>query len=161
MTSPARGLGSAPLGLAPYGYGMPAVAPIPGGAVYQDEQGITRGGRKLSREPATAGQYVYNSLGRAEGMPDVQQMMTLAVLTVRGSSIAKRLGSRFFEARYVTPNLQQEQEANVTEAFQDLVSKGLVTIDEVIVEPGNGMPTLTRIRATDLSTGLALDEIVT
>ena len=138
---------------------MPAVAPVPGGAVYQDEKGVVRGSRKLSREHATLGQYVYNSLGRAEGMPDVQQMVTLAILTIKGSSIAKRLGSRFYEARYVTPNIQQEQEANVTEAFQDLVGKELVRVDEVIVEPRNGMPSITRIRATDLSTGLALDEL--
>jgi hypothetical protein len=159
MTIPARGLGSSPLGLAPYGYGTPAVAPVPGGAIYQDEMGVVRGGRKLSRERTTLGQYVYNDLGRAEGMPDVQQMVTLAVLTIRGSAIAKRLGSRFFEARHVTPNLQQEQEANVTEAFQDLVAKELLRIDEVVVEPRNGMPTITRIRLTDLSTGLALDEL--
>jgi hypothetical protein len=127
--------------------------------VYEDTNGVVRGSRKLSRAVGSVGQYVYNSDGRAEGMPDVQHLVTLIAMTVKGSAAAKELGNRFYEARYVTPNLQQEQEAHVAEAFKPLVDKELLRIDGVVVEPRNGMPTVTHIRMTDLTTGLPLDEL--
>jgi len=166
MVAPSRGMGVSPFGLSAYGYGTPVVAPIPGGAVYRDDHGVIRGSRKLkfgdrsSLLPIRTGaKYEYDSYGRAKGMPDVQHLVTIAALMVKGSSVAKDIGNRFYEARYVTPNLQQEMEARVQEAFKPLIDQEFIRIDSITVEPNGGMPTVTRVRITDLTIELPLDEV--
>jgi len=167
MVAPSRGMGVSPLGLAAYGFGTPAEPPIPGGAVYRDDHGVIRGSRKLQFAdrttllPFRAGaKYEYDDFGRAKGMPDVQHLVTLAALMLKGSSVVKELGNRFYEARYVTPNLQQEMEAHVNEAFKSIIDQGLMRIDSITVTPGVGMPTITRVRITDLTTERELDDVV-
>lgn len=117
------------------------------------------GSRKLSSAVGSVGQYTYDSYGRCIGAPDVEQLVTIVVLMIRDSSVVKGLGHRFYEARYVTPSYPQEQEARVREAFADLVSKNYVRIDAIIVEPRNGMPSITRVRLHDLTRDVSMTEI--
>jgi hypothetical protein len=166
LTTPSRGLGAAPFGRAAYAYGSPAVAPEVGGVVYGDELGVRRGSRKIvfgdnsvALPFRTGGKYEYDEKGRVVGAPDVEHLVTLAALMVKGSSAVPELGNRFYEARHVTPNLQQEQEANVNEAFGSLVAQGFISIESVKVEPNNGMPCITRILIRDLTRDVLLDEL--
>lgn len=154
------------MGTAAYGYGQPAVAAEPGGKVYVDALGVRHGSRKLqfgdnsvSIPFRKGGKYAYDDKGRAVGAPDVAHLVTLAVLMDKGSSAAPELGGRLYETRYITPNIQQEQEARVAEMFASLVGQGLIKVESVIVEPRNGMPTITRILIRDLTTNTLLDEL--
>jgi hypothetical protein len=159
MTTPSRGLGNAPFGVAAYAYGTPAVAPEIGGRVYRGTDGVVYGSRKLSSTVGSVGQYVYDSFGRAIGAPDVEQLVTIVVLMIRDSSVVKGLGHRFYEARYVTPSYPQEQETRVREAFADLVAKNYVRIDRIKVEGRNGMPAITRVQLHDLTRDVSMTEI--
>lgn len=159
MTTPILGLGLSPLGVGPYGLGTPAVAPTPGGAVYRDDQGVQQNGRAISIARGSSGQYVYDEFGRAKGMPDVHQMLILAAGTVKGSSVSRNLGQRFFEARYITTDFERQQRTRVEEAFKDLVDRGLIRIDAVEVMPGNGEPAVTLVKTTDLLTNRSLPDL--
>lgn len=159
MTTPSRGVGVSPVGSAAYGYGTPAVVPTPGGAVYVGDSGVRYGSRKLSRSIGSVGQYEYDSFGRAKGQPDVEHLVTIAALMILDSSAVQGLGQQFFDVRYVTPNIQQEMESRVNAAFASLVGQGIIRIDSITVEPNAGIPTVTHVLMTDLTTGLPLDEL--
>lgn len=151
-----RGLGTSPLGVGPYGFGTPATTPTPGGGVQRDADGQTQGSLALS----TSGQYVFDAFGRRMGAPDVRHMVTLAALTVKGSSVDPKLGQTFFESRVVSPTFTQDQRARVEACFKDLVDRGLVTIDKISVEPGNGMPSVTRVTLIDQTNKKPIDIII-
>jgi hypothetical protein len=156
MTTPIRGLGASPFGVAAYGFGTPAVAPIPGGGIYLDTFGTQHGGRELSLTQGMVGQYVYNDFGRAAGMVDVHQLVILATKTALGSSASQTLGNRFSEVRYVGGDFIQKQTARVTEAYAELVAAGFIRVDSIEVEGGNGMPARTLVKMTDLTTNQQL-----
>ena len=127
--------------------------------MYRGADGVIYGSRKISVAQGSVGQYQYNAFGLAVGSPDVQHLVTLTALTVKGSAVIKTLGQEFFEARYVTPNLTQEMTAKVNEAFAPLVKQGFIRIDSIVVEPNNGAPTVTRVKIHDLTRDLPLDEV--
>jgi hypothetical protein len=165
MSTPSKGLGVSPLGTAAYGYGQPATTPEPGGRVYVDSQGVRRGSRKLrfgdnstSIPFRKGGKYEYDDKGMAVGSADVDHLVTVAALMIKGSSAAYDVGNRFYEARHITPNLQKEQEANVAEAFKSLVDQRLIRIESVRVET-RGYVAVTHIRIRDLTTNTLLDEL--
>lgn len=153
------GVGPSPLGVAAYGFGTPVEAPIPGGLVNRSPTGIQHGSPKLSLDPATKGQYVFDEFGRRVGMPNINHMVTLALATVRGSCVVP-IGHRFREIRKVTDAYQQEQKTRVDEAFAPIVGGGFITVDAVLVEPRNGQPAVTRIFMTDVSSGKSFDETI-
>ena len=159
MTS-ATGAGSSPLGTGAYGLGTPATVPTPGGAVNLDSRGRQLGSPMLSLDPATKGQYVFDSFGRRIGEEDVPHLITLAALTIRQSSTVQDLGQRFFETEKITDNFQAEQEARVNEAFGSLVSRGLIRIDKIIADGKQGHPATTRVIMIDLTTNKTIDRVL-
>jgi len=154
------GLGVSPLGVSAYGYGTPAVAPTPGGNVYKDRFGVVHGSRNISLVRDTAGQYTYDEFGRAQGMSDTHQLVILASKTILGSSASTALGHRFSEIRYVGDDFAKQMTGRVNEAFKSLVDQGLIRIDSIEVEPGDGRPAKTRVKLTDLFTDLPLPDVI-
>lgn len=154
------------MGVGPYGYGTPATATEPGGGVYVDALGIIQGSRKLKfaensvTSPfRTGAKYEYDDYGRAVGSPDVTHLVTVAVLMRKGSSAAKDIGNRLTDVRYVTPNIQKEFEALVNEMFASLIEQGFIRVENVTVDPRNGMPTFVHILIRDLTTNTLMDEL--
>lgn len=156
---PNLGLGLSPLGVGPYGFGTPATAPLLGGGIYLGPKGEQFNSRAISLDRGTAGQYVYNEFGRARGMPDVQQLVILAAKTELGSSAAQTLGNEFNQVRYVGDSFEQEQRARVEAAFASLVGQGLIRIDSIEVDGGNGLPSKTLVHITDLTTGNPIEPV--
>lgn len=154
------GVGPSPLGGAPYGFGTPAEAPIPGGAINRGADGRQYGSPAISLDPQTRGQYVFDEFGRRKGTPDVRHMVTLALATVRGSCVVTTLGHRFREVRKITESYPQEQQTRVEEALDELLRRKLISINSVTVEPRNGAPAVTRVSITDLSNGTVIDQLI-
>lgn len=151
------GTGISPMGTQPYGFGTPAVAPTPGGAVNLIPTGVQLGSLALSLDPATRGQYVFDSHGRRIGMSDVSHMVILAMLTVRGSSCVQNLGQRLIEIAKVTPTVGADIRQRVEEALSDLVARGFVRIDSMVSDPRDGHPAQTRVHLTDMTTEQPID----
>lgn len=159
MSTTPIGVGPSPLGVAPYGFGTPAEAPVPGGLINRAPTGIQHGSPKLSLDAATRGQYEFDEFGRRVGMPNVNHMVTLALATVRGSSVVP-IGHRFKEIRKVTESYPEEQKTRVLEALSPLLEGGFITVEAILVEPMQGHPSATRIFMTDVSSGKSFDEII-
>jgi hypothetical protein len=120
------GFGSQPLGSTPYGLGTPASAPIPGGAVLRNPAtNASTGSRRI--DPKT-GDYVLDDSGRILGMSDTQQLVFMAVLTVRGSSAMATLGHRLDDIETMGSSFEREVEATYQEALADLVARRLIEI---------------------------------
>lgn len=152
MSSPDLGVGISPLGVGAYGFGTPAVAPVPGGKVNRDSRGLQLGSLAISLEPGTKGQYVFDEFGRRKGMSDSQHMVILALTEVLGKCIVKDLGARFFETRKIYESFEQDQKQRVNEALAALVARKLIAIDSITVDPGDGSPGETHVILTDLTT---------
>lgn len=152
-----KGFGVSPLGVGAYGFGTPATTPTPGGKVNKNAAGKQLGSLKISTDLATKGQYVFDEFGRRVGAPDVEHMAILALTEVVGKCIVKDLGNRFFEEDKVYENFQQRQTQRVNDALANLVTRKMLTIDLISVEPGDGHPSVTKVRITDLTTNLPID----
>lgn len=145
------GLGRAPLGTSPYGFGTPDAAPVLGGApLVRPADGGRPGSRSI--DPAT-GQYVYGADGRIEGMSDMQQMVYLAVKTDAGSAWDPSLGDDRSQLRDVTVNFAQRREASLRTALAHLTGPGLITILSVDVVRVGESRVDTTLRWKDLTTG--------
>lgn len=154
------GAGSSPLGTGAYGFGTPTTAPTPGGAINLDSRGRQLGSPMISLDPATKGQYVFDSFGRRVGEEDVPHLITLASLTLKQSCVVQDLGQRFFETEKITDTFQAEQETRVQEAFGGLVSRGLIRIEKVITDGSTGHPAKTHVILTDLTNNKPIDRVL-
>lgn len=154
------GAGVSPVGVGPYGFGTPATAPEPGGAVNRIANGTQEGSLAISLDQGTRGQYVFDSSGRRVGTGNVRHMVILAIATVRGTCCVLDLGNRFSETRKIYDSFVEEQRARLTEALANLVSRKLITIDSIKVEPRNGAPAQTHVLLTDLTTNRPIDLIL-
>lgn len=164
MVAPAKGTGVSPFGTSAYGYGTPVQAPIQGGAVYADARGVQQNTPLLLEPVATGSQsyalvpgspklhYIYNSFGRKIGAPDVVHMATLAMATVRGTSIDPNLGHTFADIRKITDSFENDMRSKVDEVFAEMVDRRLIRVESVTTTPGNGSPALVRVMLTDLTT---------
>lgn len=150
-------LGGSSLGVGPFGWGtVPSGGPQTG-SVYLDANGRQMGCPEISLDPATKGQYVYNEFGRRAGQGSARHLVILALATVRGSSCVPDLGGRFFELGKVTEGAGEEIKQRINEALSSLVARGVIQINSIEPNPGNGAPSVTLVRLTDLLTQKPID----
>jgi hypothetical protein len=151
------GFGNSPLGVGAYGFGTPATAPTPGGKVNRDATGKQLGSLAISVEQSTRGQYIFDEFGRRTGVPDAHHLAILALTEVKGKCILKTLGNEFFQERKVYENFKESQTQLINDALSDLVTRKVLTIDAITVEPGDGHPSITHVLLTDLTTNTPID----
>lgn len=131
-TTPYRGFGLAPFGLSPYGYGSPALANPNIGLIFKKQDNSIGSSRLI--DPATRDYKVDPTTGRMLGMDDMQQMVYLALVTVKGSSTVALLGQSFTSIKIITQNIEAQIDNEVRRALEKLTQKKLITIDNVFVE---------------------------
>lgn len=148
------GFGSDTIGVGPYGLGTPTSATdTSAGKIYRDEKtGSSLGSRKIN--PITR-QYEFDSYGRIVGMPDVQQMVQIALSTEARSSVIAELGHELNLIESFTPNHEQTVRSTIERALSDLIKRKLVRLDSVKVERFNTSGAIITVNWTDLTTGLA------
>lgn len=152
MSTPDVGAGFAPAGFSPAGWGTPATATPPGGIVFRDPAT----GQSLScrRIDPTTGQYVLDASGRVLGMTTAQQLMYLAMKTVKGSSAYAVLGQTISTIQDITSGITRVITDIVTDATADIVAAKLVVIDAVTVAPIGTTGEFVTVSFTDLETSL-------
>jgi hypothetical protein len=141
------GLGHAACGTAPYGLGTPATSSTNGGALLPNERGETQGSRYIN--PRTR-RYEYDEHGRAKGMPNVQQLVLMAFMTIRGSSAMPDLGDEA-PSGVIGANFVARRKEAVTRAAAHLVDGNLIEIISIDVDP-KARPIFTIVRWRDLTT---------
>lgn len=145
------GYGSQPYGSSRYGIGTASQAPIPGGSVLRDPQtGASSGSRRI--DPVTR-DYVVDSSGRALGMNDVQQLVEIAIQTVKYSSAMNSLGQRLGDIDVIGDNIERQVRNVLEEAVAHLTSRNLVEIVSVVVTRLHPGAIRILFRWRDLTTG--------
>lgn len=123
------GFGSQPFGSTPYGIGQPADVDPNGGKILADEfTGESRGSRRL--DPRSK-DYLVDSFGRIRGMPNVQQLVLLAVSTELGSSSVRELGQELKKIERITNTFARRAASTMGAALQPLVDQGLIEVQSV------------------------------
>lgn len=152
MTSP-FGIGATALGTTTAGYGTPSATPLTTAVIYRDEKsGEVYGSAKLDLSPVSKCAYVYDADGNKIGQPDGHQLVTLALATELGSCCIQTLG-RAAPPAAINDSYVQDEKARVSNALDDLVTRGIVSIDSIDVNPNGGNPSLVSATITDNATG--------
>lgn len=127
----ALGFGLCPFGTVPFGFGTPATFDNNIGSPLLKEDGSQ--GTAIFLDPAT-GDYVLNAdTNEYIGMDVVEQMVYLALNTVRGSAFLETLGQGFSTIRVISKNIQVRVEDEVRIALSALISDKLIELVAVEV----------------------------
>lgn len=145
------GVGTTPIGTGPFGVGMPLPSTPAPTRIMVGDNGAQYGSRKISTDPATAGQYVFDTDGNPVGDKDARQLVTLAIMTELDSSCVRGLG-RDRRPDKIGPNLDAQQRASVTSALSGLVKRGIIAINSITTIDSYGGRVFTRVEVTDLTT---------
>lgn len=120
------GAGAAPAGSSPAGYGVPDTAPAPILVPLPDPRtGLSQGGRYINQQTKD---YAFTSDGRLQGMPNVNQMVLIAIQGADFSAITEK-----------GPNFAQQLRDVVQNALADLIARKLVQLTGITVldrQPG-------------------------
>lgn len=148
------GLGVSRLGTQPYGYGTPDGSPDPGGIPLVGPDATRPGSRKID---LVTGQYVFDDKGNSEGMPDMQQMVYLAIKTDLGSSADPTLGQDFTTIKDISANFVSRVQASYRRALSHLTSNNRIDILSIDVQRAGTSGATVHLRWRDLTTGLEDD----
>ena len=146
-----QGAGIQGAGIGPAGINTPDPVPAPGTALFPDPiTGIGQSGRYI--HPITK-QYTFNADGRTQGYATVQQLVVLALRTVRGSSAIPTLGQSFTSVTEKGPNYQRQVATAVQQALGDLIKAKMIRLVSVSVDipPSNQDGTIATVLWRDLT----------
>lgn len=144
------GIGSQPAGSSPYGIGTPAVYGGNLGKPLQDENDVMHGSRFID---PVAKDYVVDVNGRVAGMPNVHQLVLLAVSTTRGTAAMRSLGHELRKIDRITSNFARRVDTSLRSAVAPLVARGLIEVVSTSVEilqPGRAFG---KLKWRDLTSG--------
>lgn len=130
------GFGSSGFGSAPYGYGTPPTAPVPGGSIFALADGGVSGSRLIHH---VTRDYVMGDDGRLVGMGDVPQLVLLAVANIK------------FSGGRLTPATEGDVTRKVTAALRHLVDAGRVKVLGVDFERVGRSGLVTVVRWRDMT----------
>lgn len=147
-STPYRGFGLAPFGLAPFGYGSPTIANPNIGLIFKKTDNSIGGGRFI--DPVTRDYAIDSETGRLVGQDSVQQLVYLALVTVKGSSAVTNLGQSFTSIQLKTENIDVIIKNEVNLALKKLITQKLITLNDVVVDFVNGAARI-RVVWTDIS----------
>lgn len=146
---PDTGIGLAPMGSSPLGYGSPSQTNSTTAKLYLASDGTRRNAASIDtvtgdfqRDPTT---------GIHLGMDGVQQQVYLALRTLKGSSIVLNLGLSF-KMTTLSETTARKVEESVRSALSDLVTRQLVRVDKVTAERVKITGLLVIVNWTNLTT---------
>lgn len=122
----------APFGTVPFGYGTPAIANPNVGLVFRKTDSSLGNNRFI--DPATRDYVIDEETGRIVGQDAMQQMVYLALVTVKESSAVFDLGQNFTSIKVITANIEAQITNEVKRALNHLTVKKQITINNVFVD---------------------------
>ncbi len=134
---PNLGLGAAPLGSSPLGFGVPARLNSTSAKLFLDDQ---LGRRNAVHINPVSGDFTRGADGVHTGMDSVAQQVYLALRTLRGSAIVRTLGVAF-NVKVINETTARKLEQEARAALADLTTRRLVEIVSV---------TSTRVKLTGI-----------
>ena len=136
------GAGLCRAGTSKAGYGDPTQVSARRRTIWKDENN-TQGQVRLI-DTAT-GDYKFSSDGLIVGGNGIEQMVYLALVTVKGTSAVRSLGQNFSNIRTLRDNVQSEIQEEVRLALDNLVEQKKISIENVFVDKFPDNPSRIRI----------------
>jgi len=125
---PDLGLGAAPMGSTPFGFGAPMTLNSTSAKLYLSADGARRNSAQIN---SVTGDLVRDaSNGLHAGMDSVSQQVYLALRTLRGSAIVQRLGIAF-SVKIINETTSRKLADEVYVALADLTSRQLIEVVSV------------------------------
>ena len=128
---PSLGLGAAPLGSTPFGFGAPARLNSTSAKLFLDAQRTPRNAVHIN--PSTGDIVRDAANGVHTGMDGVAQQVYLAMRTLQGSAIVRGLGVAF-NVKVINETTARKLEAEARRALSDLTTRRLVEVVSVTSE---------------------------
>lgn len=122
----------APFGTVAFGYGNPAIANPNVGLVLKKSDNSLGSSRFI--DPATRDYVIDPETGRIVGQDNMQQMVYLALVTVKESSAVFDLGQNFTSIKQITPNINAQITNDVKRCLNHLTVKKQIVINNVFVQ---------------------------
>lgn len=125
---PDLGLGAAPIGSTPFGFGAPMTLNSTSAKLYLSSDGARRNSAQIN---SVSGDLVRDaSNGVHTGMDSISQQVYLALRTLRGSAIVQNLGIAF-AVKVITDTTARKLANEVYVALSDLTSRQLIEVVSV------------------------------
>ncbi len=119
------GAGIQSAGTSSAGFGAPDEGNPQDGVVFEGLKGTSNGSRYIDQRTRD---FVINSDGRAQGMPNVPHLVQMAITMVRNSSAIRGLGQELQKLDRITPNFEARVLGVLTQALQHLIDAKLVEV---------------------------------
>lgn len=145
------GAGVAPAGTSPAGIGQPDTTPAQSNVLFPDPvTGLGQTGRYIHPVTRT---YTFASDGRTQGYATAQQLVDIALRTVRGQCAIPNLGQTFTTIQEKGPFFNGQVAAAVNTALADLVRARIIQLVSVDVQnnPNNPDGTIGFVTWRDLT----------
>jgi hypothetical protein len=156
MTTTFTGAGLSQFGTSYAGYGTPTTTNPVNKTILIGNYGIA--GQTRFINPIT-GDYEFNANGRIIGGNGIQQLVYLALVTVRGSSAMLTLGQSFTNIQVIGSNYITFVKGEVNKALKDLIDQKKIELVDVTVDTSNTTSRI-RIKWRDLATGTELTNTI-
>lgn len=149
MSNIILGAGFSPFGSSYAGYGVPASSTLPNTTVLISSTfGVP--GQTRFIDPVT-GDYVFNANGRIIGGNAIQQMVYLAIKTVKGSCAVTDLGQSFSKVQTIGANYITLVKNEVNNALKYMIDNRLIQLIDVVVSQ-QGTQARIQIKWKDIAT---------
>jgi hypothetical protein len=145
-----KGFGFCKAGTSSFGYGDPGTVTPDRSKILQLADGTQGTARKID---LLTRDYVLDTVsGRFVGMDQVEQMVNLALITIRGSAIIPTFGQAFSNIKTITDNVLVKVEDEVSQALADLIRNKFISLEGVDVQVNKGRLSVT-VSWRDISSG--------
>ena len=156
--TPYKGFGVAPFGTSPFGYGNPALADPNVGKVFKKTDSSVGNNRFI--DPSTRDYSIDVDTGRIVGQDAMQQMVYLALVTVRGSSAVTDLGQGFTSIKQINQNVEAQITNEVNTALQILTRNKQIFLNDVFVQIDANKVARIHVVWTDTSKNVQITTII-
>ena len=156
--TPYLGLGLAPFGTVPFGFGAPALANPNVGKIFDNNDGTIGNNRLI--DPRTRDYLMNTATGRIYGQDAMQQMVYLALVTVKESSSVNSLGENFSSIKQITPNVQAALTNEVKLAVNHLTTKKQIVLNNVFVQIDQNNVARIHVVWTDTSKNIQVTTVI-
>lgn len=140
-------------GLSPFGTSHAGLEPTITTTVkrklFQDDYGNQQNCRLI--DPVTQDYRMID--GKIVGGQGIQQLVYLALITVKGSCVISSLGNTYMNVKVIGSNFQQQITNEVNASLETLIKQNKIKLNNVIVEKQDTMVLIT-VQWTDLTTNL-------
>lgn len=158
MTTPNTflGAGVSPFGTTFAGTGSPAQQNIKR-LIWKDIYGNQQNARLI--DPITR-DYSFDEYGYSMGMTDIQQLVYLALVTTKNSSIISNMGVDYYNSQVIKSNYITQITEDVNQALKTLINERKVILNSVNVAKNGPNQLMVVVKWTDATRNLAFANII-